>query len=64
LDELSRFLSDLGCEDAMNLDGGGSATLWYAGQVQNSPCDRAEREIANGIGILKKAVDSGTAGAH
>jgi hypothetical protein len=64
LDELTWFLRDLGCVDAMNLDGGGSATLWFAGQVQNSPCDRAEREIANGIGILKKAVDSGTPGAH
>ena len=64
LDELTKFLLDLGCDNAMNLDGGGSATLWYAGQVQNSPCDRAEREIANGIGIFKKRIDSGTAGAH
>ena len=64
LEELSRFLIDLGCQDAMNLDGGGSATLWYAGQVRNSPCDRAEREIANGIGVLRRADESGTAGAH
>jgi hypothetical protein len=64
LDELSRFLADLGCEEAMNLDGGGSATLWYDGQVQNSPCDRAEREIANGLVILKKAANSGTTGAQ
>lgn len=64
LEELTKFLLDLGCDNAMNLDGGGSATLWYGGQVQNSPCDRAEREIANGIGIFKKRIDSGTAGAH
>ena len=55
LDELTKFLVELGCEDALNLDGGGSATLWYDGQVQNSPCDRAEREIANAIVILKAA---------
>ena len=64
LDELTKYLLDLGCEEALNLDGGGSATLWYAGQVQNSPCDRAEREIANAIIILKKAAVSGTGGAH
>jgi hypothetical protein len=64
LEELSKFLLDLGCEDAMNLDGGGSATLWYAGEVRNSPCDRAEREIANTIVILKRAFHSGTAGVR
>jgi hypothetical protein len=64
LEELSKFLLDLGCEAAMNLDGGGSATLWYVGEVRNSPCDRAEREIANAIVILKRTFHSGTTGAH
>jgi hypothetical protein len=54
LDELSKFLRKLGCEDAMNFDGGGSATLWYDGQVRNSPCDRMEREIANCLVIVRK----------
>jgi uncharacterized protein YigE (DUF2233 family) len=54
LDELTKFFMNLGCEEAMNLDGGGSATLWYRGQVRNSPCDRMEREIANGLVIVKK----------
>ncbi|HTL58364.1 MAG TPA: phosphodiester glycosidase family protein [Candidatus Limnocylindrales bacterium] len=63
LDELSKFLIDLGCEEALNLDGGGSATLWYEGQVQNNPCDRAEREIANAIVVLKRAA-SGTGDAE
>ena len=53
LDELSNFLVKLGCQDAINLDGGGSATLWYAGSVRNSPCDRAERDIANGLVVVK-----------
>jgi exopolysaccharide biosynthesis protein len=38
----------------MNFDGGGSATLWYHGEVRNSPCDRAEREIANCLVIVSK----------
>jgi exopolysaccharide biosynthesis protein len=44
----------LGCKEAMNFDGGGSATLWYDGQVRNSPCDRMEREIANCLVIVCK----------
>ncbi|HZR19510.1 MAG TPA: phosphodiester glycosidase family protein [Verrucomicrobiae bacterium] len=54
LDELARFMVSLGCQEAMNCDGGGSATLWYEGEVRNSPCDRSEREIANCLVIVKK----------
>src|SRR5208282_2294709 len=54
LDELAKFLAKLGCEEAMNFDGGGSATLWFDGQVRNSPCDRMEREIANCLVIVRK----------
>ncbi len=54
LEELAKFLRDLGCRDAMNFDGGGSATLWFDGEVRNSPCDRMEREIANCLVIVKK----------
>jgi hypothetical protein len=54
LDEFSKWLVKLGCEEAMNFDGGGSATLWFDGQVRNSPCDRMEREIANGLVIVRK----------
>ncbi len=53
LDELARFLTKLGCKAAMNFDGGGSATLWFDGQVRNDPCDRMEREIANCLVITK-----------
>ena len=54
LDELATLLTKLGCEEAMNFDGGGSATLWYDGRVRNSPCDRMEREIANCLVIVRK----------
>jgi exopolysaccharide biosynthesis protein len=53
LDELAKFLLKLGCREAMNFDGGGSATLWFDGQVRNSPCDQEEREIANCLAIVK-----------
>jgi exopolysaccharide biosynthesis protein len=54
LDELSDYLVGLGCEQAMNFDGGGSATLWFKGEVRNSPCERAEREISNCLAIIKR----------
>lgn len=45
----------LGCDNVLNLDGGGSATLWCDGQVRNSPCNGRERPIANSLVVLKKA---------
>ncbi|HLH57305.1 MAG TPA: phosphodiester glycosidase family protein [Verrucomicrobiae bacterium] len=58
LQELGRFMVSLGCQEAMNFDGGGSATLWFRGEVRNSPCERAEREIANCLVITKEKRDS------
>ena len=40
LDELARYMVLLGCDEAMNLDGGGSSEMWCEGSVRNSPCDR------------------------
>jgi hypothetical protein len=54
LSELSKLLIDLGCTEGMNLDGGGSATLWYNGKVRNRPCDGEEREIANSLVVVQK----------
>src|SRR6185503_5373067 len=49
LDELADFMARLGCTEAMNLDGGGSATFWANGRVRNSPCEEYERSIANAL---------------
>jgi hypothetical protein len=54
LDELSAYLIKLGCTDAINLDGGGSSSLWFDGKVRNNPCDGYERYIANSLVILQK----------
>lgn len=40
----SKFVA-LGCINAMNLDGGGSATLWYNGAILNTPADGSERPV-------------------
>jgi hypothetical protein len=55
LDEMTSYLQKLGCTDGMNLDGGGSAMLWYNGRIRNSPCDGHEREVANSLLITRKA---------
>ncbi|MBN8246767.1 MAG: phosphodiester glycosidase family protein [Verrucomicrobia bacterium] len=54
LEELARTLRDLGCTEAMNLDGGGSATLWADGRIRNSPCDGQERPVANALVVTRK----------
>ena len=52
--ELAEFMLKLGCSEAMNLDGGGSSTFWLGGKIMNSPSDRRERRIANGLILLQK----------
>jgi exopolysaccharide biosynthesis protein len=54
LQEVGNYLVKLGCREVMNLDGGGSATFWYNGRVRNSPCDRYERPIANGLVVVRR----------
>ena len=57
LDELARLMADLGCADALNLDGGGSSEMLLrdpkSGQLRvlNRPSDGRERAIANALGI-------------
>ena len=54
LEEFGAELLKIGCENALNLDGGGSATLWYQGKVVNYLCDGYERKIANVLSIVEK----------
>jgi exopolysaccharide biosynthesis protein len=52
--ELADYMAKLGCDEALNLDGGGSATFWLYGQVVNSPSEGHERETANGLTVVRK----------
>lgn len=47
--ELAEYLVKLGCRHAVNLDGGGSATMWALGQVVNSPSEGQQRPGANSL---------------
>ncbi len=49
---LAKFMLGLGCEPAMNLDGGGSAPLWAFGEVKNSPSEGQERPAPNALVVV------------
>jgi exopolysaccharide biosynthesis protein len=57
--ELGNYLAKLGCEEALNLDGGGSSTFWVDGHVVNSPCDGTERSVANALVVVRKETGQG-----
>ncbi|MCF7797041.1 MAG: phosphodiester glycosidase family protein [Lentisphaeria bacterium] len=54
--EAQDYLLNLGCVDAINLDGGGSTTLWVRDRgVVNHPSDlTGERKVANAFVILPR----------
>lgn len=66
LDELGDVMLGLGCVDAINLDGGGSSTLWALGWpgngIANHPCDNkqfdpeGERAVADVVLVHARAV--------
>ena len=62
-DELAAELLRLGCDDALNLDGGGSSVMAVRDpakdefKILNQPTDGRERAVANVLGI---SVDAST----
>lgn len=53
LAELGAYCVRLGCTQAMNLDGGVSASMWMSGRIVNDPC-QGERPVANSLFVLRK----------
>ena len=50
LQDLAEYLLSLGAVDAMNLDGGGSTTMFLDGKVVNHPSDKeGERKVSDAI---------------
>jgi hypothetical protein len=52
--ELADYLVKLGCQEGVNLDGGGSATCWVYGQIMNNPSEGRERPMANALVLVRK----------
>jgi hypothetical protein len=56
LPELAAFMRELGCTQALNLDGGGSTTMVVRGKVVNRPSDATgERAVANALLLISTA---------
>jgi len=49
LEELAQLMKDLGCTDAMNLDGGSSSTMVINNKVVNVPSTGSEIAVSNSI---------------
>ncbi len=59
--ELADLMKGLGCDTALNFDGGGSSAMYLAGAgVVNSPSDGSERVVGNHLAVL--APKSGSVG--
>ena len=55
LPELANIMQELGCEDAINLDGGGSSALVVNGMLLNRPAGKTvEREVMSAIAVYSK----------
>lgn len=55
LQELAEMLLELGAIDAMNLDGGGSTTMFVGGKVINQPSDKeGERKVSDAILVFPR----------
>ncbi len=74
LRELASLLRELGMDDAVNLDGGGSSTLVLRDpdatevKIVNDPSGASPRLVPNGIGIYSRSADrvrvTGSSGTH
>ena len=59
-DELGKLMLWLGGQDGMNLDGGGSTTMWIRekghdrGRVVNQPSDGSERPVITAWGVFSQ----------
>lgn len=50
--ELAVFMQELGAEDAMNFDGGGSSEMVVKGKIVNKPSDGRERRVGDALVIV------------
>jgi MYXO-CTERM domain-containing protein len=50
--ELAALMLELGAWDALNLDGGGSTTMFLDGDVVNVPSDGTERVVSSHLGFV------------
>ena len=52
--EMGVKMAEIGCTEAINLDGGGSTTMWVEGKIVNSPSDGHLRSLGNALVLVGK----------
>ncbi len=56
LDDLAELMKKMGAWDAVNLDGGGSTTMWVRGEVVNRPSDATgPRTVSTSLLVISSA---------
>lgn len=50
--EFAEVLKELGCQEALNLDGGPSSTLWAGGSTRNIPRGKKGDRVASALFVL------------
>jgi exopolysaccharide biosynthesis protein len=53
LEEFAEIFKSLGCTTAYNLDGGGSSTMYFQGQIVNSPLGKENERAVSDIIMVK-----------
>lgn len=53
LSEMAEFMVELGCAEAINMDGGQSTTLMLNNEIVNAQTPGGKHEVANGVVILR-----------
>ena len=51
LEDVANVMKDLGCDEACNLDGGGSSCMLVNGKETIKPSDGEQRSVVNGVAI-------------
>lgn len=55
MNEIAVFMKEIGCTEALNLDGGGSTELAVRGDIVNHPSDGLDRLVSNGLAVVSSA---------
>ena len=61
LTELASFMKEIGCVEAMNLDGGGSSVMYVDGNIVNRPSIKGGIAISNAftVSVTKERISMG-----
>ena len=51
--ELASFMKSIGCEYAMNLDGGSSSAIYVKGKIANSALNKEGIRVSNALTVIE-----------